>query len=278
MTAEYANPPGVITPPPTFPQQYFGPGNQYAPTQHSGDSTPTRLSPTSPRSSNILPYPSRQIRPPKAPLYVPAVLRPTEKPIRNSPPKDKQDGIDGGESSSGFVGGHVSRTSTDSGYISGINRVIIDEWNPDVVGPVTGPPTREHWKLDSATPVCDLATCTKFFSFWERRHHCRRCGHIFCSQHSSHTVKLNQSAAFHPQGTLQRACDYCWSDYKKWQQERSISRSNSESSACSADSSTPTMLVRPPLLNPNPGSVQPENQKVGSFVGSLPRDWLWSTF
>ncbi|CAA7264665.1 unnamed protein product [Cyclocybe aegerita] len=68
--------------------------------------------------------------------------------------------------------------------------------------PVDGPlPTRpnEHlavflpkhlWKPDSSSVVCDNFFCHIPFSFFERKHHCRKCGGIFCSACTSRTTPL----------------------------------------------------------------------------------------
>ncbi|KAK9357065.1 hypothetical protein V1523DRAFT_400453 [Lipomyces doorenjongii] len=72
---------------------------------------------------------------------------------------------------------------------------------------VTAPPRRNHWIPDDN--VNDCQTCHKTFTFWDRRHHCRRCGHIFCAAHSSHLLRLDQNCNFHPSGTLSRTCDSC---------------------------------------------------------------------
>ena len=52
-----------------------------------------------------------------------------------------------------------------------------------------GEPSRQHWKPDSAAVHCAL--CRLEFTFLLRRHHCRRCGDVFCSSCSN--VKQHQS-------------------------------------------------------------------------------------
>ncbi|KAK7205594.1 hypothetical protein BZA70DRAFT_289514 [Myxozyma melibiosi] len=79
--------------------------------------------------------------------------------------------------------------------------------------PVTGPPSRAHWVPDDSVSSCKQ--CPKAFTFWERRHHCRRCGQIFCAAHSSHILRLDQKNDFHPSGTLSRTCDSCANDFNR---------------------------------------------------------------
>jgi hypothetical protein len=70
-------------------------------------------------------------------MYVPAVLRPTEKPARQSPPKR---------------GGQPTVTDQEDteeveGDTSSVRRVVTEEWNETRLGEVMGPPSRNHWKV-----------------------------------------------------------------------------------------------------------------------------------
>ncbi|EIM91939.1 uncharacterized protein STEHIDRAFT_136038 [Stereum hirsutum FP-91666 SS1] len=46
------------------------------------------------------------------------------------------------------------------------------------------------WKPDSQAASCETFTCPKRFSIFERRHHCRKCGGIFCATCSSRRTSL----------------------------------------------------------------------------------------
>ncbi|SAM09014.1 hypothetical protein [Absidia glauca] len=81
---------------------------------------------------------------------------------------------------------------------------------------VTGPPSRHHWKPDSEAVYCEYLDCATEFGFFERRHHCRRCGDIFCTQHCSSYFRLDQDCQFHPKGALSRGCDSCTEEYNTW--------------------------------------------------------------
>lgn len=61
--------------------------------------------------------------------------------------------------------------------------------------------------------------CSTSFGLFERRHHCRKCGDIFCTVHCSNYFRLDQFAQFHPQGNLSRGCDHCATEYIQWQEE-----------------------------------------------------------
>ncbi|RFU25571.1 hypothetical protein B7463_g10766, partial [Scytalidium lignicola] len=247
----------------------------------SGPNTPHNASPTSPRTTHLpsIPQHTRQLRPPKSPLYVPAVLRPTDpprkatKPSPLTPPTSLHSSFD----DLGSVGGGgLSRRST--GNIEDL------EISLEGLGKVTALPTRAHWKPDSSAPICDDPTCTRAFTYFTRRHHCRRCGNIFCDLHSLFIIPLDQDANYHPKGTRSRACEHCWSEYRAWQIQRS-SRSNSEdsNSTTSAGGSIPTTPVTPNVAcarakGSMAAALGGKGELSQSLAASVPRDWSWSTF
>ncbi|KAH6560260.1 hypothetical protein BASA62_000332 [Batrachochytrium salamandrivorans] len=109
---------------------------------------------------------------------------------------------------------------------------------------VTGAPTRDHWKSDAYAPECSL--CGQRFSLLIRRHHCRRCGDIFCSSCCDVTVRLDQNAAFHPAGLI-----------------------------CPLDDS----LDNDDEANSIPINLKENVKDVAETpMLSVPTDWAWSTF
>ena len=121
---------------------------QQQPSPDSAPPTPHNISPTSPRMDTYMKYqvPNhvRQLRPPKSPLYVPAVLRPTERPLRQSPmtpPKSLHGSLDSLEEA-GFDG----RLGADGA--PPFDLVFPEE----ELGEVTGPPNKDHWKVRN----CDI--------------------------------------------------------------------------------------------------------------------------
>lgn len=141
-------------------------------------------------------------------------------------------------------------------------------------------------QADVESEVCDDPTCKKYFNYFVRRHHCRRCGNIFCDPHSMQIVPLDESANFNPRGHPVRACNHCFLEFKAWR-----SRSNSPASSLAgggggSGSHTPqphggsrTMPASPISASPlsgasptTPGKTQPE------VAISVPSDWNWSTF
>eukprot|EP00698_Gefionella_okellyi_P000936 TRINITY_DN10814_c0_g1_i2.p1 TRINITY_DN10814_c0_g1~~TRINITY_DN10814_c0_g1_i2.p1 ORF type:complete len:375 (+),score=43.01 TRINITY_DN10814_c0_g1_i2:292-1416(+) len=63
------------------------------------------------------------------------------------------------------------------------------------------------WVKDSEAVVC--MSCQSKFSVMRRRHHCRNCGNIFCSQCSSRTFACPQVGG--GLSSPQRVCDDCYS-------------------------------------------------------------------
>jgi hypothetical protein len=110
-------------------------------------------SPTSPRQQ-FLPLQTRQLRPPKGPLYVPAALRPTERPQKPSPPtppRSVHGSLDSLNDGSEEPQPSLTRRSTiESAASGGISKLAENEWmKNEQLGEVTGLPTRDHWKVRS---------------------------------------------------------------------------------------------------------------------------------
>ena len=158
MAADFSTAPAVVSPP-AFQQHAYKTSAPYTP-MTSGTTTPANVSPTSPRNTSNLSTLHLHTRPPKSPLYVPAVLRPTEKPARQSPPKNVDSSLDSADSSWSASG----RRATGDSLESGISRVVTEEWNEEIQGPVTGPPSRNHWKVRISQQSCNnLATISYFY-------------------------------------------------------------------------------------------------------------------
>ncbi|KAI9856379.1 MAG: hypothetical protein M1813_009131 [Trichoglossum hirsutum] len=144
----------IFTSPPATPQsQAYGPP-QYTPPASAGAAAPLNAaSLTSPHpltTTTQFPTATRQLRPPKSPLYRPAVLRQTERPWRQSP-IDPPPGSSAGSVHSSYSddGGSLGRVSTaDSARTWGLGKVAEVEWYCDEgSGEVTGRPTRAHWQV-----------------------------------------------------------------------------------------------------------------------------------
>ncbi|KAJ5167544.1 uncharacterized protein N7482_006325 [Penicillium canariense] len=252
---------------------------------NSTTTTPTNNSPTSPRLTNStlhqLPLQSRQLRPLKGPLYVPAALRPTERPQKSSPITPPRS-VHGSLDSLNEDTEPISRRFTMESKSSGISKVAEHEWmKTEHLGLVTGLPTRDHWKADAASSNCDSPTCRSSFGLFVRRHHCRHCGHVFCYNHTPHAVPLDQNARFHPDGVLSRACDLCWSAYQRWEETRTdrLNRIQNSIDAKNTEGET-TPLAEDLEASENSGrtALKANLGQTPDVAASVPRDWNWSTF
>ncbi|MCJ1335716.1 hypothetical protein MMC09_000989 [Bachmanniomyces sp. S44760] len=288
----------------------FG-GQHYSPA-NSAMVTPPNISPTSPRDPAIfphhLPLATRQLRPPKSPMYTPAVLRPTERPPRPSPltpPRSIEGSTDSLTNIDSRGNRPSSRSSTSDSKslnnnsnckhasvpiapgrkprsLHSLREDIVDSLSPkspsiasrfsssDVKSGLL-PPTRDHWKPDANATICDAAICQKSFSLFERRHHCRHCGHVFCNTHSYHTVPLDQYAEFDEDGMECRACKHCWDRYREWLMARIESKENDDAET----PMTPSIGVAGKGKGGDGGDIA---KQPGTVAASVPRDWNWSTF
>ncbi|KAH8799508.1 FYVE zinc finger-domain-containing protein [Flagelloscypha sp. PMI_526] len=146
------------------------------------------------------------------------------------------------------------------------------------------------WKPDSTADTCDNFHCRTPFSLLQRRHHCRKCGGVFCASCTSRRTSLldtSRLSFLHPPKNRPvsdfetpqspvldcRVCDDCWdlvwgrgASARSSSQERPMERSKSTgmlpnlipsssflSSAASTSSSTSSpdsSVVLPPSLPP----------------------------
>ncbi|KAI1426011.1 FYVE zinc finger protein [Xylaria sp. FL1777] len=231
-------------------------------------------SPTSPK-----PYHRQRLRP----MYMPAVLRPNEHPYKRhhsnkhegEPLTPGQDDDRPMSSANSFISlpglggwGRLTRRSTGDS-----EEHTESEWNLDLFPKPTAPPTRLHWKPDPEAQICDEPSCLRHFNYWTRRHHCRKCGNIFCDLHSTFAVPLDQDANYNPRGTISRACAHCYSEFRAWRSRTNSQASSDDSSVKQISQTAPSS----PIITTPTGTV-PQAPHPAEVAMSVPRDWNWSTF
>lgn len=276
-----------------------------------------------PVSSNVTPgnltarRSVRQIHNPKKPLYLPAVLRnvsetnlsnedivrPSSPPqsmvsnnrtitSRNLQPQNYQQQ---GTSASSAASVHSSSSSVIETcrrqialwfFSNGEYNSVENRWSQLLDPPA--PPTKSHWLPDSKRSSCNY--CHKLFTFWERKHHCRHCGDIFCQQHLGHWLYLNTDASFiiggGGLGTLSKICDGCLEEYEnvvknpKWKSQK-LDSVNKQNGLLEPAASTATAIRNMEIGSQGGTNVQNNDSKedvFGSIAGSVPADWNWSSF
>ncbi|KAG5141847.1 hypothetical protein JHK82_017542 [Glycine max] len=114
---------------------------------------------------------------------------------------------------------------------------IVKSWIPWRSEPVNV--SRDFWMPDQSCRVC--YECDSQFTLFNRKHHCRLCGRIFCNKCTTNSVPAPFSNQRNSWDELEkiRVCNYC---YKQWEQgivafDNSISVSNLDNSASGSTSS-----------------------------------------
>ena len=250
--------PHNVTPP------YFSPLS-------STSTTPSANSPTSPRQS-IGTYPmhppqtlpkhpaTRQLHPPKSPLFIPAVLRPTERPPRPAPLTPPRSIHSSTDSLASPTTPRNTSPPPPMTIITTLSRTSTRSSLP--TSPITAHPTRTHWKPDSQADHCDAAACPIAFSILSRRHHCRRCGGIFCSQHVSRQVPLDEDAHFDQNCGLFKACEACWTQWLLYEGQAEQRREDEMTGGVAAI----------------PVGKKQDSENGASAIASTPGNYNWSTF
>ncbi|KAL1215886.1 1-phosphatidylinositol-3-phosphate 5-kinase FAB1A [Cardamine amara subsp. amara] len=75
--------------------------------------------------------------------------------------------------------------------------------------------SRDFWMPDQSCPVC--YECDAQFTVFNRRHHCRLCGRVFCAKCAANSIPSPSDATkdTHEEPDRIRVCNYC---YKQWEQ------------------------------------------------------------
>ncbi|KAL9963495.1 hypothetical protein ACROYT_G027006 [Oculina patagonica] len=67
-----------------------------------------------------------------------------------------------------------------------------------------------HWVESLERTHCAEGNCRKKFTLTERKHHCRRCGEVFCGKCSQYRRRLSLFATPDPNGISYRVCKRCF--------------------------------------------------------------------
>lgn len=288
-------------------------GKPVAPQPKNWPKSPTGQEPA-PRQQTIEKR-LQQINSFRSPMYIPAVLRRTEdrmlefaegelyldQTLASAIPTPPVNGHGNVSTASGATGASAvgspgndatsSATSIRSVDLNYSADLALSQGVHSKTGPFTlnkkqyeyilrAAPSRRHWLKDESVVECGLRTCNKKFNFFERRHHCRRCGGIFCKEHTSHYLYINHLAQFTTggRGTLSRVCDNCIGEYNEFMKHEfgvsSVPLTRETPQAKDKKDFRKeifAMKAKTPVASAGDDRADP-------VVGSVPANWSWSSF
>ena len=71
--------------------------------------------------------------------------------------------------------------------------------------------TRTHWQRPGGNDTCSDPTCGKKLNSTNGKVNCRKCGKLFCEDHTMYQMKLSRSAQHEPvRGLWCRVCETCY--------------------------------------------------------------------
>lgn len=152
-------------------------------------------------STGFVAPPPRQLRSLKTPLYVPSVLRRT------------------------FTADQLSTAfaETEPTFKRTISSLTLRAKKSNSMSAAFGIPSQTHWKPDNTRTSCK--DCGEGFTLFVRRHHCRKCGDIFCDKDSSYNIRVDQSCQFHLLGQKVKACHDCYLKYVEFVEAADVTKS-----------------------------------------------------
>ena len=71
--------------------------------------------------------------------------------------------------------------------------------------------TRTHWQRAGPNDLCSDPTCGRRLGTTNGKVNCRKCGRLFCDEHTMYQMKLSRSAQHEPvRGLWCRVCETCY--------------------------------------------------------------------
>lgn len=86
--------------------------------------------------------------------------------------------------------------------------------------------TKEHWQIRTLYDVCLEPSCGKRLNATNGCVHCRKCGKLFCEEHTMYQMKLSRSAQHEPvRGLWCRVCETCYKSREGYNDHNGIVQS-----------------------------------------------------
>uniref|UniRef100_A0A2P2M4X8 1-phosphatidylinositol-3-phosphate 5-kinase n=1 Tax=Rhizophora mucronata TaxID=61149 RepID=A0A2P2M4X8_RHIMU len=134
---------------------------------------------------------------------------------------------------------------------------LVKSWLPRRTEPCNLP--KDFWMPDQSCRVC--YDCDSQFTLFNRRHHCRRCGRVFCAKCTANSIPASSDEPKTCQEDWERirVCNYC---FKQW--EQGIAATDGNSVASTELSSSPSVTSLASTKSSCTGNIS------RSTVGSTP--------
>lgn len=130
---------------------------------------------------------------------------------------------------------------------------------------------RERWQPDCSSALCSQPFCStifspsaSYFSLGPRRHHCRKCGLLFCSSHSN-----NKALLYDADHNLvkERVCDMC---IHKDSDEASLAPRSRRQSVSSLECRTDSSLSAEHIVTPSELSLSRTSTRMSATTPRTP--------
>ena len=114
-----------------------------------------------------------------------------------------------------------------------------------------GEPRSDHWESDYARSSCAAPDCNEPLAMFFR-HHCRRCGKLFCPKCVGGGLqrRLNQNAELNPRGVLLPVCYECYVEENGWFSERGSAAWNEATNSAFVDRTGSELRPQRPAHTP----------------------------
>ncbi|OIW32308.1 hypothetical protein CONLIGDRAFT_572669 [Coniochaeta ligniaria NRRL 30616] len=89
--------------------------------------------------------------------------------------------------------------------------------------------TRKHWQRPTGNDLCTDPPCGKRLGPLNGSINCRKCGRLFCEEHTMYQMKLSRSASHEPaRGVWCRVCETCYKSREGYNEHNGFLRDHSE--------------------------------------------------
>ncbi|MCJ1292924.1 carboxypeptidase Y-deficient [Xylographa carneopallida] len=89
--------------------------------------------------------------------------------------------------------------------------------------------TRVHWQKPTSNDVCSEPLCGKRLNSTNGKVNCRKCGKLFCEDHTMYQMKLSRSAQHEPvRGLWCRVCETCYKSREGYNDHNGLERDDTK--------------------------------------------------